>query len=167
MLQFEYLGSFRRAGVPGPGREGRVISARGLAVKVSLTCGRGFGWSISDASSLNAFTSWKWKSHVSKLEGVGSFSVFMSFQSKVRKFPNNGRIRTFCVYNLIWSHSVCIVGLLFPSHFSPPESLLCIHQHDSSFSRRSWHSCLSLCLSGSSWGLVSLIGEEDRWGACS
>lgn len=61
--------------------------------------GRRFGCIVSDALSLNTFTSWKWKSNVSKFEGVGSFPVFMFFHSMAgRQVQSDGRIEDiFCV----------------------------------------------------------------------
>lgn len=167
MLDSEYLGSFRRASEPGLW-ERRNHQGWGPSVKVSLMSGRRFGWIVSDAQSLNAFTSWKWKSNLSvNLRELVPF-LFLCYSNwgQENTFQVMEELRTFCVYSLMWSYNEYIVSLSFPSNFSYLFYVF-ISQHDLFFSRRSGHSCLSLCSSHASCDLISLIGEEDCRGACS
>lgn len=70
---------------------------------------------------------------------------------------------------MVWYGAIiCMLWPILPSHLSPHGPVMWFfHQHSLFFGRRNWRSCFSLCLSSASWSLVSLVGEEDCWGACS
>lgn len=102
-------------------------------------------------------------SNVTKSGGVDSFSVFISFQSRVRKeVLRMAELRMLCMCGSTGSHNVDVVGLLFPL-----DSLSCVFCgficcHAPSCGGRSRRSILPLRSSEASRDLVSLTGEEDR-----
>lgn len=97
-----------------PGRREVSGGTQGWAVKASALPRGAWvkSWSVW---SLNAFTSWKWKSRIPRFEGVGHFSLLISLPSRVRK-DDLGDGRTKDTVLEPQSSSTACVGLAFPSH---------------------------------------------------
>lgn len=76
-----------------PVGRGRVIRAEDHLWRCPWCLGEGLD-KLLVMLSLNTFTFWKWKSNVSKFEGVGSFPAFMLFPIEGKKtHPSDGRIK--------------------------------------------------------------------------